>query len=270
MAEELDTSWFDLKNYEAFKTMSILKWADALERRASLYDVYNAACMAKDDSVKRDQLELLCGLSEVSLLKTNPTKTSIDYDPDHFYSSSVNCITRRVVWDLARDYGFVSVPDNSLYKKIPLRHSGMCRGGNNAVATINLSATDEQIKNDFNHWLINYRKQVGLVNRLDKGKSKKKEKEDVIKAPESKLIAQDDFDYWVKFGVIPYLDLMLIAKMEGKRITQNQLASLIFPNDYDVGTTDRLRDTTKPMAERLINQKTHKTLLAQLTTKKVG
>jgi hypothetical protein len=26
MAKELDTSWFDLKNYEAFKTMSIEEW----------------------------------------------------------------------------------------------------------------------------------------------------------------------------------------------------------------------------------------------------
>jgi hypothetical protein len=33
MTEELDTSWFDLKNYEAFKTMSPIEWQRQLEMR---------------------------------------------------------------------------------------------------------------------------------------------------------------------------------------------------------------------------------------------
>jgi hypothetical protein len=120
-----------------------------------------------------------------------------------------------------------------------------------AHVVINLSATDEQIKNDFSHWLTHYRKAINYQ-------------------PQKKLFTQTDFDYWVQYGVIPYLDLTLIAKIEGKKITQNKLAKLIFPNEYDVDTTGRLRDTTKPEAERLIKNNIHRTLLTQLAYEKSG
>lgn len=37
MSKELDTSWFDLKNYEPFKTMSIEGWIWQLEARQFNY-----------------------------------------------------------------------------------------------------------------------------------------------------------------------------------------------------------------------------------------
>ena len=116
---------------------------------------------------------------------------------------------------------------------------------------INLSATDEQIKNDVNHWLTHYRKAVAYQRQ-------------------KKLFNQVDFDYWVEYGVIPYLDLVLIAKTMEKKITQNKLARLIFPNEFDVDVVERIRKVTKPTAEWLINNEIHRTLSTQLTYEKTA
>lgn len=74
-----------------------------------------------------------------------------------------------------------------------------------AHVVINLSASDEQIKNDFSHWLTHYRQAINYQHL-------------------KMLFTQADFEYWVEYGVIPYLDLVLIAKIEDKKITQNKMA----------------------------------------------
>jgi len=115
---------------------------------------------------------------------------------------------------------------------------------------INLSATNEQIQNDLIHWLTHYRQAVNDQNQ-------------------KKLFTQVDFDYWVEYGVIQYLDLMLIAKIEGKKITQNKLARMIFPNEYDVDIVERVRKVTKPTAEWLIKSEIYRALSTQLAYEKV-
>lgn len=80
------------------------------------------------------------------------------------------------------------------------------------------------------------------------------------------LYIQKDFDHWIWCGVIPYIDLMLVADIEYKGITQEELGAIIFPNDPDpdLDTLERIRQVTKPLAEELILNKMYKTLLAQL------
>ncbi len=111
--------------------------------------------------------------------------------------------------------------------------------------TINLFATDEQIKQDFTDWLENSRRMADIK-------------------PQKKLFSQVNFDYWIEYGVIQYLDLVLIAKIEGKKITQNQLARLIFPNEHEIDIVERLRKVTKPTAESLMKNQTYKSLSLQL------
>ena len=119
-----------------------------------------------------------------------------------------------------------------------------------AHVVIDICATDEQIKNEFTHWLAHYRKSVDSQQ-------------------ENKLYTQTDLDYWDKYAVIPYIDLVFMAKISGKKITHNKLARLIFPNEYDVDIVDRLRKVTKPAAEELLKNKIHKTLSRQLAYQKV-
>jgi hypothetical protein len=128
--------------------------------------------------------------------------------------------------------------------------------GLNGTATIkiNLYATDEKLRNDFDQWLKDIRKSTGYEDNIPKNVSKKK------------LYTQEDFDHWIKFGVIPYLDLMLVADIEYKVITQEELAPLIFPNESALDTYTRISQITKPTADQLINNRMYKTLLAQLAS----
>ena len=120
-----------------------------------------------------------------------------------------------------------------------------------AHVVIDLSATDEQIMNDFSNWLEYFRKYIDYPTQ-------------------KKLITQSDFDQWIEYRVIPYLDLALIAKLEGKKITQNQIARLIFPDEYEVDIVERLRKVTKPIAQRLIKNEIQTTLSTQLVYEKTG
>lgn len=67
-----------------------------------------------------------------------------------------------------------------------------------AHVVIDLSATDKQLIYDFSQWLKNFRKEIDVMRSKN-------------------FYTQKDFDYWIEYGVIPYLDLMLIAKIEGKK-----------------------------------------------------
>ena len=89
--------------------------------------------------------------------------------------------------------------------------------------------------------------------------------------PKKVLYTQDDFDYWIKYCVIPYLDLTLIAKIEGKIIKQSAMGKLIFPdelNDDDKNPVGIISATTQPTAKWLIKTKIHRTLLTQLVSQK--
>jgi hypothetical protein len=288
VAEELDISWFDLSNYEAFKTMSAKEWAWQLQCR---YIYYTEELLSKvpfyDESGELHSLEVSESLlSVITELKAgaipehpgNSCMHNLRIDAlsngHPFSTASVDSLTTYKLWEMANDSNLDHVWEacqNSYPVSIEFDRNDSLKNiltpydfyieqyraiKNNPFAAaraahvvINLSATDEQIKNDFSHWLTNYRKAIEYQ-------------------PQKKLFSQADFDYWVKYGVIPYLDLVLIAKIEGKKITQNKLAKLIFPDEYDVDTTGRLRDTTKPEAERLIKDAVHRTLETQIVQEK--
>jgi hypothetical protein len=120
-----------------------------------------------------------------------------------------------------------------------------------AHVTIDLDATNEQIKNDFSHWLTHYREASGY--RVPK------------KIVHKKSFTQKTFDTWIKFGLIPYLDLVLVAKIEGKEITQEKLGELIFPDETTTNRNleYRIRTITKPEAERLMEDSTRWSILAE-------
>lgn len=191
--------------------------------------------------------------SVVACLKVNDT--CLIGEPPKMFRSSVNDLTLFEVWMMSKDERMIRIqPDRckeEVSKEIAFQPIGLNPGDHWASISINLYATDEQIKEDFNQWLIHARKATN--NQRQK-----------------KLFTQADFDYWIEYGVIPYLDLMLIARIEGKKITQNKLARLIFPDEYDVDVAERLRKVTKPTAQELLSNEVHQTLLAQFSSEKAN
>ena len=244
MAKELDTSWFDLKNYEALKSMSIEDWIwQLLARHNYAYMECNRQKIGNDqdallsiaDTLKKGVIPNSTDNPYGILLDMRASKT-LEREP--FATASINSLTSISLWEMANDDYLDDVWDacrhvskphlsNKKFDVDPLelaempydfhikRYSQFYNSKSSAHVVIDLYATDEQIKKDFAHWLANYRKAVDIQ-------------------PQKKLFAQADFDHWVQYGIIPYLDLVLIAKIEGKKITQNRLARLIFPDEFNV------------------------------------
>ena len=101
------------------------------------------------------------------------------------------------------------------------------------MLTVELNATDEQLKVDFEIWLKQQRET----------KSIKREK----------MFTDKDIAKWRNNKILPYLDLTLIARAEGIKLTQHALGKMLFPEEYDVDLTERIRRTIKPMADLLLS-----------------
>ena len=123
-----------------------------------------------------------------------------------------------------------------------------------AHVTVDLCATDEQIESDFSHWLLHYRTATGHCV------PKKKTHE--------KLFTQEVFNTWIKNRLVPYLDLKLIAEIEGKTITQEDLGVLLFPDKTGTDIEIKMSQTVKPDAEELIKKENLSLLVNQLMSMK--
>lgn len=151
------------------------------------------------------------------------------------------------VWDRCEEYdGYINpVRDAPIYAPYDflLQQNGFDYE-NETNVTIDLTATDEQILSDFQHWLTEYRKATGYQSNKTNFTDK-------------------DLADWRKYQVLPYIDLTLSRDIEGKRMTQTKIASLIFNGiDDPVGA---LR-TTKKKAEWLLKCETLATIEAQLSS----
>lgn len=102
-------------------------------------------------------------------------------------------------------------------------------------AVINLSATDEQIISDFIQWLPLYRKVLGVKSK-------------------SKNLSEKDFNKWIEGGVIPFIDLKLWGLLHGFSFTQNILGQAIFPDETQIDTTERIRKTTSPKVDLILQE----------------
>jgi hypothetical protein len=282
--EKLDTSgWFDLKNYEPLKTMSIEGWASVLESRAYCHEVYDYDAKQEDLEWTLQAMadELKAGYFVVDpfvdgYINEDYAKEKLMGHP--FSTSSVDSLRNYEAWDMANDRW--PSRELSVFQKIRDEWQKPCENnedGENkddllevahapydfhfkqylnsdyipslAHVVISLEAPDEQIENDFSHWLTHYRKAAGC--HIPKNKA------------HEKLFSQKTFDYWIEYGLIPYLDLVLIAKIEGKVITQETLGELIFPDESNLNLEYRIKTVTKPEAERLMEYSTRWSLLHQ-------
>jgi hypothetical protein len=118
-----------------------------------------------------------------------------------------------------------------------------------AMLTVNLGATDEQLITDFGEWLKTHRSITNYKIR-------------------EKRFTSKDFSKWISHKVLPYLDLSLIADAENKLLTQNLLGRMLFPDEYNVDLTERIRRSVKPLAEWLLDKKTIQALSFQVRATK--
>jgi len=113
-----------------------------------------------------------------------------------------------------------------------------------AMLTVDLVATDEQLIKDFREWLK-------TIRAISKNKVREKK------------FKPNDLKKWVNYQILPYLDLTLIADAEEIILTQNMLGRMLFPNEYNVDLTERIRKIVKPLAEWLLDSNTLEALHIQ-------
>lgn len=255
MSDKFDTSWFNPLNYNTYSTFSIEEWQWQLSIRTTLHEYYENHYTSIDEIDQRIIEAIKTGIIKKAeypfLERVIFFKPIIPYP----IKPTVDSLRSIDIWHLIKDFKLTNIGDackhyakfffrNELdteLAEIATRPHGLniekyfnYDKFNTYYVSVDLVASDEQLKEDFSSWLEKTRKQI-----------KKKKKRRFVK--------QADFDQWVKHGVIPYLDLTFMAKLEGKKITQDQIGDLIFPNQLNVTVSERIRKVTKPLAEWLIN-----------------
>jgi hypothetical protein len=113
---------------------------------------------------------------------------------------------------------------------------------------VDLSATDQQLVEDFSLWL----------------KAKRAEQHDRRTSP----ITGKDFADWVDSKVLPYFDLVAISKIEGTPLSNHLIGDLLFPNELDVDVAERVRKVTKRKAQQVFSYETMEILSAQCLANK--
>ena len=112
---------------------------------------------------------------------------------------------------------------------------------------VDLNAADKQIIDDFQSWLKVIRE---LLN---------------VKAPKT-TFSENKFKQWTNSRVLPYIDLSLWSRAENVWIKDKLYGDILFPEEIDIDTTERIRKTTRPLARRLLTGTTLAALQLQAKT----
>lgn len=114
---------------------------------------------------------------------------------------------------------------------------------------INLTASDEQILNEFKKWLIATR------SSYDK----------FIK----RQLSTKDYQDWVESKLLPYWDLTTIAAIEKATIPYHVLGNALFPDEFSVDLTERIRKITKRKCQLIFSGKVMGALIAQAESERL-
>lgn len=110
--------------------------------------------------------------------------------------------------------------------------------GNKAdeVVTVALYWTDEQLIRGFKDWLKQKRKDIADTEGA------------------KKRFNENDFKEWHALRVMAYIDLKIWSKITENDLTNNQIGQLVFPDEFDVDVTERVRKVIAPKAMNLLGE----------------
>jgi hypothetical protein len=236
-------SWFDLNKYDSVESFDIDDWFYQLDKRRVIHkfskeipETIERLGVSRWKNVNRIAMKRIASIKDNPILTYEKLKRralsvrDASYFDLHLASYTNQSLAN--VFNLSEDEWGYEMGKTPIVSK-PQKGSCFDR----AMLTIDVGATDEQLMNDFSQWLKNHR-------TITKYKVREKR------------FTPKDFEKWISNKVLPYLDLTLIANAEDKQLTQNTVGRLLFPNEYNVDLTERIRRSVKPLAELLIDNKT--------------
>lgn len=118
--------------------------------------------------------------------------------------------------------------------------------GGITFAAIDLYASDQEILLAMKKWLIKTKADFGVPK---KGKA---------------FFNDADMRNWHKNRLLQYLDLTLFAHIEGIELLDHEIAALLFPDEYELNITDKIKDTVRPNAEKMRNGTVVERLIRQV------
>lgn len=112
------------------------------------------------------------------------------------------------------------------------------------LISVDPMVSEEQLVADFKKWLSQCKKRLQLN-------------------PKGKNYSHKELQSWHKKRLLPYIDLLIDSTFQGISLTQCQLGNLLFPDEGNVDTTERIRKTTAIDAMELLKEETFLTLRSQ-------
>ena len=242
--------WFSLRNYDVLQEITVNDLSDEINRRASL--------LRYDFDYGNDTRRLRCLEYEARILAGNPllVSSTIKASPT---TRKINPLT-----DASLHVRHITVADIGRYEA-RLRELDLLRRGDGSSGPVSkedgrrrltdideLNAdhplylwlniallTDEEVVEHVKRMLPRWRKEHGTgepaINTFRFGLSTVK-----------KLI---------HLRIIPMLDLMLWEKRNGARISYEQMARLLYPDDSNmIRGGAQIKDTDRPLAERALTR----------------
>ncbi|MBX9298222.1 DUF6387 family protein [Chromobacterium vaccinii] len=103
------------------------------------------------------------------------------------------------------------------------------------LITVDLSAPDTAIHDALDIWLKHIREEVG---RKDLSK---------------RLFNNHDFSEWARLRIVAYIDLMQWSQTTGEKFTNAQIGNLLYPDEFEIDTTERVRKVLPIKAKEILN-----------------
>ena len=110
---------------------------------------------------------------------------------------------------------------------------------------VDLKASDDSLKRSFEIWLNRVRVATGVQ-------------------AVGKVFTKEQAHVWVNQYYLPYLDLTFWSKLQGRRISDEVMAEVLYPSHLDL-KKDKVRTDFKAKAERIVSKKFVDALRLQLS-----
>ena len=254
----LKPEWFDLSNYDVCSTWALGDWAQAVGLRSFLIQLAedhqnhpsgdhwrhvilqhvgsNAqlpTCQEDDD--ENDEPAALPPRKSVAALSLEEATFIHHRFRDSLENRDCAILSEedaKLLIKTPEDSPFANdVYDETLFKKLGYEVAAELYFTH---VTVDLSAPDEILFEDFKHYVETERARLNWHSR-------------------TKRFSPRDFQDWHQNRLLPFLDLTLWARAKEVKLTNADIAEILFPDEYDVDLVSRVRRTVKPKAELLVS-----------------
>lgn len=247
-----DLSWFDIGKYDRTKSWGVPDWTRHLGVRYMLKGVADRGhCVGKspNDSLNEILVKILCnptpnegghvggflakGSSRVwdrtvvdvydgQFRLKNEAYQDVDSAAKAWYHHidvtgevpEIPALLDRAFIDLI----YERFPDSSYYEEV----------------FVDLNTSDAQLIGDFKNWLAKKREARG------------------IGAPKKDVTDADMQDWW-RYRVLALIDIDLFCHYTDTSISQATLGNLLFPDEFDIDVSERVRKVVRPLANKLMS-----------------